>query len=147
MYHGSIGARRHGSDNDCIKVVDVGKKQVLHTFEGVDREGAGDVGIHGVCNCISKCGKAEHILHSADFLRVEHAINLAMCGNNMGLHIACGGCIISVLLHVSLVSNGECSRWLLINVIVRLGMVASSSLRSSAWRSVDAGRDHMIWWM
>ncbi len=26
-------------------------------------------------------------------------------------------------------------------------MVASSSLRSSAWRSADAGGEHMIWWM
>ncbi len=43
----------------------------------------------------------------------------------------------------------ECGRWFLINAIVRLGMgmVVSSSLRSSAWRSVDAGREHMIWWM
>jgi hypothetical protein len=37
--------------------------------------------------------------------------------------------------------------WLLINVVVKSGMVASSSLRSSAQRSVDAGREHMIWWM
>ncbi len=41
----------------------------------------------------------------------------------------------------------ECGRWFLINVVVRPGMVASSSLSSKAWRSVDAGREHMIWWM
>jgi hypothetical protein len=41
----------------------------------------------------------------------------------------------------------EHSRWFLINVVVRLRMVASSSLRSSARKSVDAGREHMIWWM
>jgi hypothetical protein len=41
----------------------------------------------------------------------------------------------------------ERSRWFLIHVVVRLGMVASSSLRSSAQRSVDAGGEHMIWWM
>ncbi len=41
----------------------------------------------------------------------------------------------------------ERSRWFLINVVVRLGMVASSSLRSTARRSVDASREHMIWWM
>ncbi len=39
----------------------------------------------------------------------------------------------------------EHSRWFLINVVVRSGMVASFSLRSSAQRSVDAGREHMIW--
>ncbi len=41
----------------------------------------------------------------------------------------------------------EHGRWFSINVEVRPGMVASSSLRSSAQRSVDAGREHMIWWM
>jgi hypothetical protein len=41
----------------------------------------------------------------------------------------------------------EHSRWFLVNVVVRPGMVASSSLRSSAWRSVDAGGEHIIWWM
>jgi hypothetical protein len=29
LYHGSIGARWHGPDNVCIKVVDVGSKHVL----------------------------------------------------------------------------------------------------------------------
>ncbi len=41
----------------------------------------------------------------------------------------------------------ERGRWFLINVVVRPGMMASSSLRSSARRSVDAGGEHMIWWM
>jgi hypothetical protein len=41
----------------------------------------------------------------------------------------------------------EQGRWFLINAVVRLGMVASSSLRSSAQRSVEAGREHMIWWI
>jgi hypothetical protein len=41
----------------------------------------------------------------------------------------------------------ERGRWYLINVVVRPGIVASSSVRSSAWRSVDAGGEHMIWWM
>ncbi len=45
LYHGCVGARRHGLEDDCIKVVDVGNKHILHTFEGADREGAGDVSI------------------------------------------------------------------------------------------------------
>ncbi len=93
LYHGSIGARRHGPDNDCIMVVDVGNKHVLHTFEGADREGAGDVGIHGARCGIVKRGKAEHILHSTDFLRGKHAINLGTCSDNVGLHVASEGCI------------------------------------------------------
>ncbi len=32
LYHGSISARWPGPDDDCIKVVDVGNKYVLHTF-------------------------------------------------------------------------------------------------------------------
>ncbi len=105
LYHGSIGARRHGLDGDCIKIVDVGNKHVLHTFEGADREGAGDVSIHGARYGISKHGKAKHILHSTDFLRGKHAIILGTCVNNVGLHVARGGCIGSVLLHVSLVGS------------------------------------------
>jgi hypothetical protein len=38
----------------------------------------------------------------------------------------------------------ERGRWFFIDVVVRPGMVASSSLRSSARRSVDASREHMI---
>jgi hypothetical protein len=106
LYHGSIGARQHGPDYDCIKVVDVGNKYVLHTFEGADRKGAGDVNIHGARYGISKRSKAEHILHSADFLWGEHAINLGTCSNNVRLHIEHGGCIGLVSVHVSLVSSG-----------------------------------------
>jgi hypothetical protein len=29
LYHGSNGARRHGPDDDCIKVIDVGNKHIL----------------------------------------------------------------------------------------------------------------------
>ncbi len=105
LYHRSIGARWHGSDNDCIKVLDVGNKHILHTFEGADREGAGDVGIHGARYDISKRGKAEHILHSTDFLRGKHAINLGTCSNNVELLFTCGGCICLVSLHVSLIRS------------------------------------------
>jgi hypothetical protein len=69
-------------------------------------EGAGDVGIHGAHHGIGKHSKAENILHSTDFLRGKYAINLGTCGNNIKLHIACGGCIGLVLSHVSLVSSG-----------------------------------------
>jgi hypothetical protein len=106
LYHGSIGARHHGSDDDSIKVVDVGNKHVLHTFERVDRECVGDIRIHGAHYGIGECSKAEHILRSTDFLRGEHAINLGTCGDNIGLHIACGGCIGLMLVHGSLVSSG-----------------------------------------
>ncbi len=105
LYHGHVGARWHGPDNDCIKVVDVGNKHILHTFEGADREGNGDVSIHGACYGIGEWGKAEHILHSTDFLRGKHAINLSMCGNNGGLYFTCGGCIGSVASHVPLVHS------------------------------------------
>ncbi len=43
----------------------------------------------------------------------EHVINLGMHGNNVGLHIACGGCIGSVLVHVSLVSSSGAQQMVL----------------------------------
>jgi hypothetical protein len=106
LYHGRVGARWHGPDDDCIKIIDVGNKHILHTFEGADREGAGDAGIHGARYGISKRSKAEHFLHSTDFLRGKHAINLGTCGNNVSLHVSCGGCIGSVASHVPLVGSG-----------------------------------------
>ncbi len=144
MYHGCICARWHGPDNDCIKVVDVCNKHILHTFQGADWEGAGDIGIHGACYGIGERGKAEHILHSTNFLRGKQAINLGTCKDNVGLHATCGGCIGLVALHVPLVGSGEAREMVFIYVGVRPGMVASSSLRSSAQRSVDDGREHMI---
>ncbi len=69
LYHVSIGVRQHDLDDDCIKIVDVGNKHVLHIFDGADREGTGDAGIHGASYGIGKHGKAEHNLHSTDFLR------------------------------------------------------------------------------
>jgi hypothetical protein len=147
LYHGSISARGHGLDDDCIEIVYVGNKHILHTFERADREGTGNVGIHGASYGIGKRGKTEHILHSTDFLRGKHLINLGMHGNNVGLHIAHRGCVGLVPVHVSLSLVVEHGRWFLINVGVRPGMVVSSSLRSSAPRSIDAGREHMIWWM
>ncbi len=37
--------------------------------------------------------------------------------------------------------------WFLISAGVSLGMVASSSMRSSAPKSVADGGEHMHWWM
>ncbi len=107
MYHGSIGARGHGTDNDCIEVIDIGYKNVLHTFEQADRESTGDVGLHGASDCIGKHGKTKHILHGTDFLDGEHVINLNMCGNNIVLHIARGGSVGSVTAHVTFVGSGQ----------------------------------------
>ncbi len=132
--------------DSSIKVVDIYNKHTLHTIGGADQEGAGDVSIHGARYGIGERGKAEHILHSTDFLRGKHAINLDTCGDNVKLHVRCGGCIGLVSLHVSLVGSGG-ARQMVFDVVVKPGMVASSSMRSSAQRSVDAGGEHMIWWM
>ncbi len=72
--------------------------------------------------------------------------------------LACGAIMLDCILHVEAVFAWchcmcpllvvvECGRWFLINFVVRPRMVASSSLRSSARRSVDTGREHMNWWM
>ncbi len=105
LYHGIIGARGHGPHNNCIEIVHVSNKHVLHTFERADREGDGDVGIHGASYGIGKHGKIGHILHSTDFFGGGHAINLVMHGNNVRL-IAHGGCVGLVPAHVSLIGSG-----------------------------------------
>jgi hypothetical protein len=33
LFHGSIGAKWHGLDDDCIKVIDEGNKHILHTLK------------------------------------------------------------------------------------------------------------------
>jgi hypothetical protein len=43
LYHGSIGARWHDPDDDCIKVVDVGNRHALHSFDGAERPGRAPV--------------------------------------------------------------------------------------------------------
>jgi hypothetical protein len=113
LYHGSISARQHGPDNDCIKIVDVSNKHVLHTFEEADRDGASDVAIHGASYGIGMHGKAEHILHSTDFLGGEHAINLGTRGNIVGLHIAHVGSVGLVSVHVSLVGSSGAQQMVL----------------------------------
>jgi hypothetical protein len=113
LYYGSIGASQHGPDDDCIKIKDVSNKHVLHTFEGADREGTSDVGIHGASCGIGKCGKAENILHGTDFLQGEHGINLGTCGNNVVLHVAHGGCVGLVLADVALTGSGGAGQMVL----------------------------------
>ena len=78
-------------DNHCIEVIDIGHKNVRHTFEQADREGTGDVCMYGASDCIGKRGKAKYIFHGTYVLAGKHAINLGMCGNNIVLQIACGG--------------------------------------------------------
>ena len=91
--------------NDCIEVIDICNKYVLHTFEQADREGAGDVSVHYSSDSIGKCGKTKYILHSTYFLLGEHVINFGMHGNNGVLHILCGGSVGSVAAHVTLVDG------------------------------------------
>jgi hypothetical protein len=99
--------RGHGTDNDCVEVIDIGSKNLLCTFERAGREGTGDVAIHSASDCIGKHGKAKHILHGTDFLAGKHAINLGTCGNNIILHIARGGSVSLMTVHVSFVGSNQ----------------------------------------
>ncbi len=136
--------RGHGLVDDRIEIIHVCNKHSLYTFERVGREDAGDVGIHGASYGISKHGKAEHILHSTDFL-----------GGDMQSTLACVAIMLDCILRVEalldwcrrmcpLLVAVKHGRWFFINTGVRLGMVAISSLRSSVPKSADAGREHMI---
>ncbi len=70
-----------------------------------------------------------------------HAAIMSACMLRVKAALARWCCMCPLLVAV------ERGRGFFINVVVRPGMVASSSLRSSARRSVDADREHMIWWI
>ncbi len=72
-------------------------------------------------------------------LTLAHVAIMLDCILHMEAALAWCWCMWPLLVVV------ERGRWFLINAVVRPGMVASSSLRSSARRSVDAGGEHMIW--
>ena len=52
-------------NNDCIEIIDIRNKNVLHSFERANREGTGDVGVHCASDGIGKCGETKYILHGA----------------------------------------------------------------------------------
>jgi hypothetical protein len=81
---------------------------------------------------IGKHGKAEHILHRIDFLRGKLGINLAHVAIMLDCILRVEAVLAQCQCMCPLSVAVECGRWLLINSVVRPGMVASSSLRSSA---------------
>ncbi len=55
----------HGVNNDCIEIIDIHSKNLLHTFERANREGTGDVGVYCASDGIGKCSETKYILHGA----------------------------------------------------------------------------------
>jgi hypothetical protein len=144
LYQGSIGARWHGLDDDCIKTIDIINKHVLHTFEGT--RGKAPVMLVYMVPVMA--------LVSATKQNTSCMAQISL-GGDMQSTLACTAIMLDCMLRVDAVLARcrrmwplsvavENGRWFLINVVVRPGIVASSSLRPSAWRSVDAGGEHMI---
>ncbi len=104
---GLVGAGWHWPHDDCVDVVYVRNKNVLHILEGPDGEGAGEISIHGAGDGVGKGSVAEHILNCTGFLRGQYVVNLLACGNDVGLGVMCGSCVQAMPMHVALVRGSR----------------------------------------
>ncbi len=104
---GCIGAGWHRPHDDCVGVVYLRNKNVLHIPEGPDRQGAGEISIHGASGGIGKGSIADHIVNHAGFLRGQHVVNLFVCGNDARLGVTRGSCVRAMLMHVALVHSSR----------------------------------------
>ncbi len=86
---GCASLGRHWADDDSVAVIDVHNKDVLHIFEGPDRESTSEVCVNGIGCGISKSGKTTHILDCTGFMGRKHMINLCMGQHNVSLLVAC----------------------------------------------------------
>ena len=98
-----IVAGGHGSDDDRIEIIHVRDKNVLHSFEGADGEGAGEICVHRAGVGVGKGCKTEHVMHCTCFLVDWHAVDFVACGDDISLLIASGRRVCSMATHVSLV--------------------------------------------
>ena len=80
---------RHYADIDGVEVIDVHNKDVLHIFEGPDRESTSEVCVHGTSRGIREGGKTKHILGCTSFVGGEHMINFGMGKNDVSVLVAC----------------------------------------------------------
>ncbi len=63
-----IGVGWHRPYDDCIDIIYVRNKNVLHILEGPDGEGTGEISIHGAGGGVGKGSVAENIVNRAGFL-------------------------------------------------------------------------------
>ncbi len=76
-------------DDDSVEVIDVNNKDVLHIFEGPDRESTSEVCVHGTSCDVGESSKTKHILDCTGFVGGKHTIDLGMSKNNISVHVAC----------------------------------------------------------
>ncbi len=137
----------HGANNDGIEIIDIRNKDVLHTFEQSNQEGTSDVCVHCAMMALSSAAKQNTscMAHSLCWGNMRstsaRAVTMSSCIFCVEAVLDLGWCMCPLLVAV------EQGRWFLISAGVSPGMVASSSLRLSAPRSVADGREHMHWWM
>ncbi len=80
---------RHWADDDGVEVIDVHNKDVLHIFEGPNRECTSEVCVHGTGRGIGNSGKTKHILDCTGFMGGKHMIYLGMGQDNVCMLVAC----------------------------------------------------------
>ncbi len=80
---GGIGSGRHGAYNDGIQIVYICNKNILHIFEGSNREGTSKIGVHRTGIGVGECGEAENILNRTCFLHGKHVVDLVSGGDDV----------------------------------------------------------------
>ena len=77
----------------------------MHILEGPNGEGSSEVGVHCAGVGVNEGSKAKHFLHRADLLDQGHVVNFGMGGHDVGLCIACRGCVGAMTSHVAFISR------------------------------------------
>ena len=67
-HHGCICAQGNDANNDCIEIIDICNKHILHTFEQANKECTGDVSVHCASDGVGQCGKAKQKFAWCKFL-------------------------------------------------------------------------------
>jgi hypothetical protein len=88
---------------DGVEVINVHHKNVLHGFEGADREHNQEVGLYCACVEISKGSKTKHVIGSADFFGWLETVNVAPSLYDGWLYGTCGLNALLLVPHVALV--------------------------------------------
>ncbi len=104
---GCIGAVWHWAENECVKVINVCDKNVLHILKLLNRKRSGDIRVHGAGRGIGNGGKAKHVVHHTCFMDGKHVVNLSACLQNVWVVVASGGSAGMMASHMAFVGGGR----------------------------------------
>ena len=95
------GAVSHGANKDCVGIVHVGHKNIVHIFEGVYGEGTYEIGIHGAVIFVSNGCTDKHVVCSACLLSWVHVGEFFPGVDNVLSVTSRGLCTLMYTLHIS----------------------------------------------